>query len=134
MSDVNVRPYQDSDFELLKLWYRKWEDCEPIESMHQPDSTFVLEYKGRPVMSMMILLSQSKEFSFLEGFIRDREFQLPKDYDLGMILGVHCMHFAKQKGYKRCLALAACEKTSERYQEAGLRVLGKELILLGKEF
>lgn len=97
------------------------------------DGTFVLELDNIAVLSATVLLTQSKEMAYIEGFIKN---PAVKHFNLecyGKSLWEHCYDYAKAKGYKRVLTYPSVNKLVEKYTRFGMRITVRNLTSLVKE-
>jgi hypothetical protein len=115
-----IRPYQHSDFETICSWWEASHETAPIPGMMIEYGTFILEIDGAPSMSLTVLLTQSKEISFLEGFIAKPGIEKNLRQEASQCLVNHCYSFAHFKGYKNILCYSKVEKLSKRYESLGM--------------
>jgi hypothetical protein len=85
------------------------------------DSTFVVEHAGRPVMALTVLLTNTREISYLEFFVADPNFRGLERKQAAPMLVEHCCQYARELGYKRVICFADCEPLKSRYQQLGMR-------------
>jgi hypothetical protein len=115
-----IRSYKDADFDTIVSWWEDYKECPPLEGMMLSDGSFILELNKVPAMSLTVLLTQSKEISYIEGFIKNPLF---KDINLesyGKILWNHCFEYAKSRGYKRAICFSMEEKLFNKYERFGM--------------
>lgn len=115
---VNVRPYTDRDFEMLCSWW-KASGTVGIKPSMLPPTTYVLEYKGRPVFAHSLVCTNVKEYAYLENFVSDPSYKSPNRHELSLTMVQFMERLAKNLGYKRLLSLAPNSKLQSRYQDIG---------------
>lgn len=114
-----IRPYRHSDFSMIVSWWNAAGQCPPIEGMMSPAGSFVLELNGEPALSLSLLLTQSKEISFIEGFIKNPAFKQSLE-EYGTVLWQHCFSVAEELGYKRVVCYCLEDKLINKYKRFGM--------------
>jgi rRNA processing protein Gar1 len=119
--EIKIRPYKESDYEMIASWWSDHGEVGPRPGMMVEDGTFVLELGSTPVMSITVFLTQSKEVAYLEGLISAPYFTIKEARRIvGQELVNHAYAFAKSKGYKRVICYTDKPKLANRYQELGM--------------
>jgi hypothetical protein len=116
----NIRPYKHSDYENIVSWWLSYNECPPVFGMMVEDGTFVLQLNNVPALSLTVFLTQSKEISYLEGFIKNPVFKDISLEDYDRLLWDHCFNYAKLRGYKRIVALCEEPKLFNKYKRLGM--------------
>lgn len=116
-----IRNYKNTDFEYVAQWWAAADEPTPPPGCMPPNSTFVVEHDGRPVMSLSVLLTNTPEISYLEFFVADPMFKGEARKQAAPMLVEHCCKFARELGYKRAICFADCEPLVHRYKELGMR-------------
>lgn len=129
---IEIRHYKDSDFDEICSWWKEHNEFAPLPGMMTVDGTFVVEHYGLPVMTLSVLMTQSKEISYLEGYCARPG--LPKDvsHELGEMLWEHAYNYLKSVGYKRVIAFTDKEALLNRYEDLGMRRNMSGLYSLGR--
>jgi len=127
-----IRPYTKSDYPILKGW------CEAngISTLTEatiPYSTFIAEYEGQPVMSLSLILPNSKEIAYLEYFIASPAFKSEKRSLISKDLVKYAEDVAKSMGYVKLTCLAPNAALASHYESFGYRPNLSGLTLLVKE-
>ncbi len=131
--NYGIRPFRQEDFKNIANWWSSAGECPPLDGMMIEDGTFVLEIEGVAALSLTVFLTQSKEISYLEGFVKNplfHEFNLNK---YGQLLWDHCFKYASDKGYKRIICYCAVEKLIGIYSKFGMTLTCRNLSSLAKE-
>ena len=110
-----IRNYTPKDFKMLSSWWADHNEPGPIPEMLPEESTFVLEDRGTPVMSVSVYLTNSC-IGYVENFIKCSGYD---NKDAAVILNNHIQDFAKSRGVKIHISLSYREQLSKRYQELG---------------
>ena len=113
---MNIRLYNSKDYEMLSTWWIDSKEPGPLKEMLPEDSTFILEDRGTPVMSVSLYLPNCKFMAYVENFVKH------PDYDndnAAFILSKHIEDFAKDRGYSILVCLSYKDKLKQRYQELG---------------
>lgn len=114
-----IRNYTDADFEMIQGWWTKQNEVPPTKEMLPPDTTFICEYEGVPLVSITVYLTNSKEFCMLDNFVGNPEFPGEKRKEAsGRIIGWSEV-FAMTLGYKSMMCLAMKDKLKEYYTTFG---------------
>ena len=127
-----IRNYRKEEFEMINSWWKAAKEIGPLPDMLPEESTFILEMEKQPALCVTVYLTNSKEIAYIENFIGNpelkgiRSYMVPKLFD-------HICKFARERGYRRLVALASNEKLVSRYQEIGLTETVKGLTSFAKE-
>lgn len=113
---MKIRMYKNSDYEILYTWWLKANEPAPLPGMLPENSTFILEENNKPLASICIYFTNTKEIAYLENLVKDPEF---KNKQAIQQLVEFSENFAKELGYKRLICLTRKEKLKNRYQELG---------------
>lgn len=114
-----IRSYKKSDFNMIYSWWEQIGEPLPIEGVMIENGSFLLELDNVPALALTILLTQSKELAFIEGFIKNPIFKKSLE-PYSQILWNHCLDYAKNLGYKRVLVLSDKEKLFSKYEHYGM--------------
>jgi len=117
----NIRPYKHSDFETISSWWIANGEPAPINGIMVENGSFVLELDNVPSLALTILLTQSKELAFMEGFIKNPIFKEMSLEPYGFLLWNHCLDYARSFGYKRLIAISDKEKLFSKYERFGMK-------------
>lgn len=129
-----IRPYTHKDFEMIASWWTMQGESAPIFGMMVEDGTFVLEIDGIPALTQTVLLTQSKELCYLEGFCKNPEFKKISLECYVPLLWDQVFSYAKNKGYKRILGYCKVDKLKNKYKRLGLIQVMDNLSGFTKEF
>jgi hypothetical protein len=116
----NIRSFDNGDFEMIASWWTARGELPPLPGMMVEDGTFVLEYDGEPIMSLTVFLTQSRELSYIEGYICRPGVSKEVSHEGGQMLWNHAYWWATTAGSKRVLCYTNKEKLVERYQDLGM--------------
>ena len=118
---ICIRPYRESDYEIICSWWREHKETPPLPGMMVEDGTFVVEVGGCPVMTMTVFTTQSKEISYFEGYCSEPGLEKKFRNTIGKSLWEHCYTYLRDRGYKRVLIFTEKHKLVKRYEELGMR-------------
>lgn len=118
--NYTIRPYKHSDFKMICGWWLANNERSPIEGTMIENGSFILELDNIPAMILTILLTQSKELAFFEGFVKNPEFKEKSLESYGKKLWDHCLAYGKNLGYKRVIAISDKEKLFSKYERYGM--------------
>lgn len=129
---VNIRPYENKDYNMICSWWEGHRETPPLPGMMVEDGTFVVEFNNEPVMTLTVLITQSSQVSYFEGYCAKPH--LPKDIsnELGVILWDHCYQWLKDNGYKRVNVLTDKHTLVNRYKDLGMSENMNGLYSLGR--
>lgn len=113
---MNIRLYTHSDYEMIKSWWIAANEPPPPQEMMTEDSAFILEIEGKPVISVMLLLTNSP-LAWLTSFVKDPKFTNSKIASKQLV--TYAENFAKERGYKALLMFSYKDKLKKRYQDLG---------------
>lgn len=118
---IKIRHYNNSDYEILSKWWNDHKEIGPTKDMLPEESTFVLEYNGKPCVSITAYLTNSKEISYLENLISDPELKNKEIRNtLTQIIVDDTFGFLRGLGYKRVICFSYKDGLKERYKEMGM--------------
>ena len=120
MGEVKIRHYEDSDFDEICSWWRGHQEFAPLPGMMTEEGTFVLELDGKPVMTLSVMMTQSKQVSYFEGYCAKPGLDQIISNQLGVILWEHGYNYLKKNGYKRVIAFTDKKKLVDRYTALGM--------------
>lgn len=126
-----IRSYTKKDFPLLKEWYATLKQNTPTEEMFPLETTFILEMKETPAICLSVILTNCKEFAYIENFIADPNVKNRKQATQSMFDAA--VGFAKALGYKRVAGFCHEPKLVERYKEMGMTHVYPNRYFLSKE-
>lgn len=113
---MNIRLYKNEDYEMIKSWWIEANEPFPPKELMTEDSTFILEINNKPLMSVMLLLTNSS-LAWLTSFIKDPKFKDSKE--ASKFITNYAENFAKEKGYKTILMFSYTDNLKQRYQNLG---------------
>lgn len=113
---MNIRLYKEEDYEMISSWWKTANELAPPKEMMIEDSAFILEINNKPVISIMLLLTNSP-LAWLTSFVKDPEFIDSKEASKAIVN--YAENFAKDKGYKTILMFSYTDKLKKRYQDLG---------------
>lgn len=127
-----IRPYIDSDYDLLCSWWYKHGEPSPTRSMVPSDSTFVLEIDSKPVLAGSVFKTNTG-MALLENFIGNPDFKKQrKAYSKQLI--DHMTNYAKQEGFERVVAITYSPKLAKYYaNDFKLKVAFESVVCLVRE-
>lgn len=127
-----IRPYLDSDYDLICSWWNKQGEPSPSKSMVPIDSTFILEIEGQSVLSGS-LFKTNTGMALLENFIGNPDFKKQrKAYSKQLI--DYLTNYAKQQGFERVVAITYSSKLAKYYaNDFKLKVTFENVICLVRE-
>lgn len=128
-----IRPYIEKEFDLIAGWWRESGSVPPCPGMMIEDGTFVVDLDDTPTMSLTVLLTQSKQMAYIEGYICRPGVKKEVRSEIGADLWNHCFEFAKARGYARVVCLAPNEKLASRYEDLGMTRTLSEIHSLARE-
>ncbi len=117
---IKIRPYQESDFEEICSWWKRHGETPPLPGMMVEEGTFVLEKDDKPVMTLTVLMTQTREISYFEGYCKSPELPKRMSNELGKILWQHGFQYLKERGFKRVIILTDKDALSDRYERLGM--------------
>ena len=115
----SVTPYREEQFDLIKSWWDAAGEFAALPGMMPEDSTLIVNYEGRPLASLTIYFTNSKEIAYLENLVGNPEFKGEIRKKGVEILTRSAEQLAKSRGYKRLLCLTEKTKLKGRYEELG---------------
>jgi hypothetical protein len=129
---VNLRTYQPSDFETLRKW---WEarGAFGLKPEFLPETTYILEYEGRPAFSISLVLTNVKGYAYLENFVSDPSLTGDIRKSLSADMVAYAESVAHFMGYERLICIAPNAKLEARYSELGYQVSLPSVSTLVKE-
>lgn len=113
---MKIRLYTPQDYEMLKEWWVEANEPPPPESLI-PETAYILEDRGTPVMSLALYLTNCKVIGYLECFIKN-----PMYYDSHVAadkLIRYVENEAKKHGCQVLVGLTYQDKLKKRYQDLG---------------
>lgn len=113
---MKIRLYKKEDYEMIASWWIAANEPAPPANMMTEDSAFILEIDNKPVISVMLLLTNSP-LAWLTSFVKDPKFKDSKTASKAIV--TYAENFAKQKGYETLLMFSYKDKLKKRYQELG---------------
>lgn len=131
--NFKIRPYVSNDFNEIVSWWTKQNECPPTPGMMIEDGTFVLEIENIPALSLTVFLTQSKEISYIEGFVKNPVFKGVSLEAFGSKLWEHCFQYAKEKGYNRIICYCIENKLKDKYARFGMTTTCSSLTSFVKE-
>src|SRR5215203_5652049 len=117
---IHIRPYKESDFHEIVSWWKEHGEFAPLPGMMSGEGTFVLELDTQPVMTLSVLLTQTKEMSYFEGYCAKPGLQKNIRNALGQLLWQHGYQYLKNLGYKRVLIFTDKDALANRYERLGM--------------
>lgn len=133
MNKTVIRKYQPTDLALLESWAKSY----GIPSLNEaaiPATTYIAELDGHPVVSLSMMLTNNKEYAYLEYAVGNPEFGPSKARQAAFKDLVQWMeHLAKGAGYKRLVCLAPDPKLEAYYESLGYKTERRGLSFLMKD-
>lgn len=117
---IEIRPYQEEDFDEICSWWIEHKEFAPLPGMMTEEGTFVLEYEGKPILTLSVLMTQSKEIAYFEGYCAKPGIEKQLRNDLGEILFEHAYEFLRNRGFKRVIIFTDKPSLVHRYEELGM--------------
>ena len=114
-----IRPYKQQDFSNVANWWKISTNQTPPEGLLIEDGTFILEIDATPALCLTVLKTQSKEISYLFGYVKNPEFKETLE-EQGKDLWYHCFNYAKNAGYKRIMCIAQIDELKSKYERFGM--------------
>ena len=130
---LEIRPYRKSDFEEIYSWWEEHNEPAPIRGMMVEDGTFVVEWDGKPVMTLTAFMTQSLEISHLAALCSKPGTSKEIRSECISALMHHCVNYLIKNRRRRFVMFADKAKLVKRYQELGLSIGESGLTVLGKE-
>ena len=112
-----IRNYSPSDYQMLCDWWKIYCEPAPYPACMPEESSFVLEINNVPAYALTVLLTNSKEYAYLENFVGN---PLINNKEGAQMIANYAYSFAKDKGYKRVIAFCYKDKLKKRYEELGV--------------
>lgn len=112
---MNIRNYTPADFQEIKSWWLAAGEPAPSEGMMPPETTFIIEVDGQPVACQSLLLTNTKEISYLEFLAANPKFKSPERKQITAHLLDYLVSVAKHLGYKRVLTLSYKPKLKQHF-------------------
>lgn len=131
---IEIRPYRQSDYGLIKSWWDAYKACPPLPGMMVEDGTFVLELNGTPALSLTVLGTQSKQIAYVEGYIKNPDFMNVSLEEYGSLLWNYCFEYAKKQGYARVFCYCLVDKLGEKYARYGMSKTAEHLSAFVRDF
>lgn len=117
---LNIRPYKDSDFEMVTRWWNTYQEIGPCEGMMTSNGSFVLEKDSIPTLCVTMFLTQSN-VAYLEGFIKNPSYSNISLKEETKMLAEYCYEFARKNGKKHVICYCKEPKLIKLYESLGLR-------------
>lgn len=133
MAKTVIRKYHPTDLSLLESWAKAY----GIASLNEaaiPSTTYIAEVGGEPVVSLSMMLTNNREFAYLEYAIGNPSFassEVRKSVFKDLVQWME--HLAKSAGYKRLVCLAPDPKLEAYYDSLGYKVERRGLSFLMKD-
>ena len=116
---VNIRPYNHSDYNMICGWWNSHNEQSPLPGMMVENGTFIYEYDGIPVMSLTVFITQSS-IGYIEGYISNPEIDPSYKKICGPDLWNHCFKWAQDNGVKHLLTYTNKFPLVKRYESFGM--------------
>lgn len=129
---MDIRPYVPQDFATINEWC-KAANVVTLTEDTLPWSTFIHDYKGQAAVSLSLILSNAKEYAYLEYAIGNPEIKKDIRRELFSNLVKYIERVAKQMGYKKLVCLAPHPKLEAYYSTLGYQPNLKGLTAMIKE-
>lgn len=114
-----IRPYRNSDFEMICNWWTSHNEPSPQLGMMVEDGTFIYEYNGQPILSLTVFITQSS-IGYFEGYISNPEINKEIRNKCGEKLWKHCFEYAEKRNIKYLLAYTDKSPLVKRYESFGM--------------
>lgn len=129
---VFIRPYHPNDYGMICSWWGEFGQDVPTPGMLLEDGTFILDLDGTSSLCLTVLLTQSKDMSYLFAYIKNPLYcGCLEEY--GKQLWDHCFDYAASKGYSRIICFADNPKLEAMYKRFGMIETTKNMTGLIKE-
>lgn len=129
---MKIRPYQTTDYTMIERWCRE-AGITTLTRDTLPWSTFVAEYDEIPMASLSLILSNAKEYAYLEYAIGNPAANREIRRESFRSLVSYIERAAKQMGYKHLVCHAPNEKLSSYYTSFGYQPNLKGVTTMVKE-
>lgn len=116
--DFAIRNYKSSDFELVNSWWKKIGKTSSF-NVYPEESSYILEYKDKPLLCASLYLLNSPIAAMLENVICDFEYEVPNRKELVKEFVNHLEVLTKSKGYQNLILLVYEDKLKDRWEDLG---------------
>lgn len=131
--NISIRAYNEtSDYEMLSSWWNGHGQAAPRKDM-LPDTTYILEYDNKPLLSACLYLMNCKAASMVENVISNPFFPVASRQDCVAHLFSHLESVAKSKGYNTLVLLSYEDKVKHRYEDLGFKRTLNNVTTFAKE-
>ena len=116
-----VRKLKEEDYEILKVWWRKWRWAPPIKEVLPDNGTggFIVYHEGTPVCAGF-LYDTNSSIAWVEWVVSNFDFKdREKRKEALQTLLIYLEALAKAKEKKICYSLLKSKSLIELYSEAG---------------
>lgn len=116
---INIRNFNTSDYPMVLSWWKNAKEIPPSINMLPEDSTFIIEYEDKSVACLTVYLTNSKEISYFENFVKNPNIEKDISKQMTQYLVEYVCEFTKTLGYKRIICMSYKEPLKKRYSELG---------------
>jgi len=117
---------------MIQSWWAAHNEVAPTAGMLPPESTFILELSETPALCVSIILTNTKEYCYLENFVGNPAIDRKERFEASGILSDHVSAVAKTLGYKSLICSAYKAPLEKRYEELGFTKILTGLTSFGK--
>lgn len=127
-----IRPYKNSDYEMIASWWKYHNEVGPLPGMMIENGTFIYEHEGQPILSLTVFITQSN-VCYLEGYIACPGISKNITHPAGKELWDYCYDWAHQNKMQYVVCYTDKRILSNRYEQLGMTKALDNLISLTKD-
>ena len=124
---------KEEEREMLIGWWSTYDTTHALINELPSDSTFVMEYEGKPLYAWTIYLTNTKSFCFMKNIIRNPNMKPANRHKAMQQIAEHSENFARSLGYKRIIGSSAVEYNTELYKSFGYKIASTPVVFIEKE-
>lgn len=129
--DYKIRLYTSDDYKTLCSWYEIHKETPPAKEF-LPNSTFILEVAGEPMMSVSLILTNTP-IAWIENLVSNPHQKGALRVSAVNEMELFLQRFAKDQGYKRLFGMSKQEKLIKRYKGLGYTMTAEKVVTFTKE-
>ena len=129
---MQIRPYQDSDFELLTSWWTAADVAPPPRGAIPIESTWVVIRDHEPIVSACLLLTNIKAFAYIENLISNPAAHAEDRHQAVELMVRYIENHARRLGYGALACYGRHDQLVRRYQGLGYQPAERNLTALVK--
>lgn len=126
-----IRKFKDSDYPELVKWWNDQGESAPKKSL-LPETTFILEVAGRPLLSLCLYLTNVKGLAYFENFVGNPLYEEERK-QYAPILVEHCISLLKDIGYENVVCLTDKKGLKNKYENLGMKKTNENLTSFVRE-